>query len=262
MAHNLEECVKLKSSSNKTSVHITTSNISPSSSLVAKPFHGAAFQNHLPELFSVVGKELCLHVDDLVDDRGSNEPPPPGFEDNVRIFASSHVSKFRPSGSNECIPKIGEHVATAMCRQRLHEDVLRELKLSFIDSTLHQFLSSCRISKKLRKLERYEVLSSFLNISPSLSPPSPVTLKYFHRIAITFFIVLVCRKEQTMQITYIQEVFYETNLGKNQSIVPFLAQWKLQHQLVNIRISVRRYLGRSWALLHWLLQSTVGYKIM
>ncbi|XP_062099422.1 histone-lysine N-methyltransferase ATXR7 isoform X2 [Humulus lupulus] len=175
----LEECDKLKTSLDETSAQITSPNISPSLSLIAKPSHGHVFENHMPELFSAVFKEFCVHGDDLVADQESSEPPPPGFEDNVRIFAPSNVNKLKPSRSNERTHKIGEYVTTAMCRQRLHEDVLKELKSSFIKYTLHQFISSLRTSRKLRKLERNEEGAHRAdNMLPGSSAATPTIGKY------------------------------------------------------------------------------------
>ncbi|GMN46851.1 hypothetical protein TIFTF001_016035 [Ficus carica] len=132
------------------------SDISQSLAQVAKPFHGPVSGNHMSELFSIVFKEQCLRTDDLVADPESKEPPPPGCEDNFRSFALPHQDKFRPSRFNKRIPKMGEYVAIAMCRQKLHDNVLRELKLSFIGYALQQFLSMWRASKMHCKLNGYE----------------------------------------------------------------------------------------------------------
>ncbi|KAM6543443.1 hypothetical protein CsatB_007890 [Cannabis sativa] len=175
----LEECDKLKICSNETSAQTTSSNVCPSLPMMTKPSHGIVFENHMPELFSAVFKELCVHGDDLVADQESSEPPPPGFEDDSRTFAPSNVNKFRPSRSNQRIPKIGEYVTTAMCRQRLHEDVLKELKLSFVKYTLHQFMSSWHTSKKLRKLECNEEGAHHAdNKLPGSSAATPTMGKY------------------------------------------------------------------------------------
>ncbi|WRX29865.1 SET domain - like 10 [Theobroma cacao] len=101
-------------------------------------------------------KSLFSHLGDVIDELEVDEPPPPGLEGNAGTLVSSHLCKFRPSRSDERSPKIGEYVAVAMCRQKLHEDVLREWKSSFIDATLYQFLTSWRSLKKRCKADSKE----------------------------------------------------------------------------------------------------------
>ncbi|KAL5077188.1 hypothetical protein RYX36_016172, partial [Vicia faba] len=51
----------------------------------------------------------------------------------------------------ECNPKITEDVTTALCRQKLHDEVLEKWKFSILDSTIKQVLmSSCTIKKNLQ----------------------------------------------------------------------------------------------------------------
>ncbi|KAF8389364.1 hypothetical protein HHK36_026059 [Tetracentron sinense] len=99
--------------------------------------------------FVSVFERLCLHVADVVDDQECDEPPPPGLEDNSRtIVPSKNNTKFRPSQSDQCIHKIGNNVAVAMCRQKLHDDVLKEWRSSLFDGALHQHLMSwCALRK-------------------------------------------------------------------------------------------------------------------
>ncbi|XP_024031218.1 histone-lysine N-methyltransferase ATXR7 [Morus notabilis] len=144
------------SSKDDRSAQIILSGTSHSLAQVAKPFHEPVSGNRMLELFSSVFKEQCLHAGNPVAEQESNEPPPPGCEDNIRSFASSHQDKFRTLRSNKCVPKMGEYVAIAMCRQKLHEDVLRELKMSFIGYALQKFLQTWRSSKKHCKLLDYE----------------------------------------------------------------------------------------------------------
>ncbi|OMO94655.1 hypothetical protein COLO4_16220 [Corchorus olitorius] len=87
---------------------------------------------------------------DAIDEEKVDEPPAPGLEGNAGTLVPSRINKFRPSRSDEHIPKIGEYVAMAMCRQKLHDDVLREWNSSFIGSSLSQFLISWRALKKQR----------------------------------------------------------------------------------------------------------------
>ncbi|KAI5424109.1 hypothetical protein KIW84_030359 [Lathyrus oleraceus] len=67
---------------------------------------------------------------------------PPGFEKNSQIIFPPYNSKFQPSRIVECNPKIIEYVAVALCRQKLHDEVLEKLKLSILDSTFKQQIHS------------------------------------------------------------------------------------------------------------------------
>ncbi|XP_048331516.1 histone-lysine N-methyltransferase ATXR7 isoform X2 [Ziziphus jujuba] len=142
----LETCDEL-TDSNEICLEMMLSEVSSLPSQTAKPSHQPISENQVFQLFSTVFKELHSHVNLAVDPE-TNEPPPPGFEDNTRAPVPSCLGKLRLSRSDECIPKIGEYVVTAICRQRLHEDVLREWKLLFFDCYLNQFLISWHTSKK------------------------------------------------------------------------------------------------------------------
>ncbi|XVF74018.1 hypothetical protein PTKIN_Ptkin13bG0028200 [Pterospermum kingtungense] len=87
-------------------------------------------------------KRLFAHVGDVINEQEVDELPPPGLEVNPGTLVFSHTCKFKPSISDECSPKIGEYVAAALYRQKLHDDVLREWKSSFLDASLDQFLIS------------------------------------------------------------------------------------------------------------------------
>ncbi|KAF8409833.1 hypothetical protein HHK36_002351 [Tetracentron sinense] len=98
--------------------------------------------------FVSVFERVCLQVADVVDDQEFDEPPPPGLEDKSRTIVPSKNYKFRPSQSDQYIPKIGKYVAVAMCRQKLHDDVLKEWRSSLLDGALHQHLMSwCALRK-------------------------------------------------------------------------------------------------------------------
>lgn len=108
-------------------------------------------------------KRLFGKVGNVSSEREVNEPPPPGLKVKSGTLVPSHNCKFRPLTSVECSPKIGEYVAMAMCRQKLHDDVLREWKSSFAaDDSLHQFLISWCSSKKHCKADGKEVLITTL----------------------------------------------------------------------------------------------------
>ncbi|KAM1018405.1 hypothetical protein ACFX15_039297 [Malus domestica] len=93
-------------------------------------------------------KELCSRVDDMSVDQQVNEPLSPGLVGKAKAVVPSHTCKFRPSKSDECVPKIVEYTAIAMCWKNLHDYVIREWKSLFIDCSLDQFLASWCTSKK------------------------------------------------------------------------------------------------------------------
>ncbi|KAG6648175.1 histone-lysine N-methyltransferase ATXR7 isoform X1 [Carya illinoinensis] len=129
----------------RTSANETSSN---DPSQAAKPMNQRLSESCMSNLLASVFKDLCTDVDHIVDYEEMNEPPTPGFEDNPKIPAPLTTCKFRPSRSDEFTPMIGDYVAMAMCRQKLHGDVLREWKSLFLDVCLHQFITSWRASKK------------------------------------------------------------------------------------------------------------------
>lgn len=92
------------------------------------------------DFFASGFRKLCAGVGDALVDPVNDEPPPPGFEDHHDTPLQPNECKFRPSRSDESVPKIGAYVAMAMCRQRLHDDVLKECASLFVYGPLHQFV--------------------------------------------------------------------------------------------------------------------------
>ncbi|XP_042507493.1 histone-lysine N-methyltransferase ATXR7 isoform X2 [Macadamia integrifolia] len=104
-------------------------------------------------------ERMCLPVADTVDDKELNVPPPPGVEDVTGPVVPSENIRFRPSLSNECIPQVGKYVTTAICRQRLHIDVLKEWSSSVFEDVLRQcFLSWCALRRKYESNASEETL--------------------------------------------------------------------------------------------------------
>ncbi|XP_043708021.1 histone-lysine N-methyltransferase ATXR7 isoform X2 [Telopea speciosissima] len=104
-------------------------------------------------------ERMCLPVADTVDDKEMNVPPPPGVEDVSRPVVPSENIKFRPSILNECIPQVSKYVTMAICRQRLHIDVLKEWRSSLFEAVLRQcFLSWCALRKKYESNASEETL--------------------------------------------------------------------------------------------------------
>lgn len=142
-------------------------------------------ENHMSDVFSKAFQELCGHLNDVVDDEEIGDLPP-GFEKNS-IFPHCN-SKFRPSRTVECNPKITEYVTAALCRQKLHDEVLKDWKLSILDSTFKKVMSSCTIKKNLQS-RGHGVRTSF-NIYVNSNAEfgfSDVSLRYL----ILFHLILV-----------------------------------------------------------------------
>ncbi|KAJ4967235.1 hypothetical protein NE237_019084 [Protea cynaroides] len=94
-------------------------------------------------------ERMCMPVANMVDDMELNVPPPPGVEDVSKPIVPSEDIKFRPSLLNACIPQVVKYVTMAICRQRLHIDVLKEWRSSFVEGVLHRcFLSWCALRRK------------------------------------------------------------------------------------------------------------------
>lgn len=112
--------------------------------------------NRMSNLFSKAFQELRGHLNDVVDEEEVGDMPP-GFEKNSQMIFPHHGSKFRPSRIVECNPKITAYVAAALCRQKLHDEVLENWKLSILDSTIKQVLTSSRTIKKNFQSRGHEV---------------------------------------------------------------------------------------------------------
>lgn len=132
-------CDKLNVDSNGISAEKNLSNDSQNLLPASEFFAHSKSQNSISTLLASIFKKSCVSIGDMVDDEEIDEQLPPGFEGNARSVVPANVCKFRPSRSEECIPKIGGYVAMAMFRQKLHDDVLREWKSLFIDSVISQF---------------------------------------------------------------------------------------------------------------------------
>ncbi|KAK3187912.1 hypothetical protein Dsin_027473 [Dipteronia sinensis] len=106
---------------------------------IRKPLAKDRLSNALARVF-MKSRECC--VGDVVDEPENDEPPPPGFEDNARSLVPSRIGKIQPSSSEDCTAKIGLYVAIAICRQKLHDNVLREWKKLFADGALNKSFTS------------------------------------------------------------------------------------------------------------------------
>ncbi|XP_057969195.1 histone-lysine N-methyltransferase ATXR7 [Malania oleifera] len=125
-----------------------------------------------PNILARAFGSVCTHRSDVVDKYANDEPLPPGFEGSSWI-APRLICKFRPSRSGECLPKIGKYVAIAMCRQKLHDDVLREWKSLFVDGALNYSFKSWYNSKRHREFDDNE---GVLNVKKGKLNDSPTVL--------------------------------------------------------------------------------------
>ncbi|KAM1363455.1 hypothetical protein ACFX2H_028147 [Malus domestica] len=188
-----DSCDELRISSTK-STEMNPSDVSPQSpSQVAQPVDHSVPEIQMSNLLENAFKELCSHVDDMSVDQDINEPLPPGLVDKAKAVVASHTCKFRPSKSDECIPKIGEYTATAMCRKKLHDYVIRDWKSLFIDCSLQQFLASWHTSKKTHAykekaftrnkdhLEKHEKESKHCDNSGTAGLPPMIGKYTYHR---------------------------------------------------------------------------------
>ncbi|CAN8277015.1 unnamed protein product [Cochlearia groenlandica] len=85
----------------------------------------------------------------FVDEFDTHEPPPPGYETNITM-PSLH-RKFSPVRSKESTLEIGEYVAKALFRQKLHSDVMRDWKSEFMKCSLNGFITSRKGTTLARK---------------------------------------------------------------------------------------------------------------
>ncbi|WZZ13719.1 hypothetical protein YC2023_106808 [Brassica napus] len=90
-------------------------------------------------------------VSDEVDTLDIHEPPPPGCESG--ITRPSLRCNFRPVRSKESVPEIEEYVAAALCRQKLHNVVMKDWKSLFMKCSLKEFLASQKGSHQVSRKE-------------------------------------------------------------------------------------------------------------
>lgn len=79
-----------------------------------------------------------------------DEPPPPGLEEGSAPVYLLKQIKLRPSNYDECTHKVGEYVALALFRQKLHDDVLKEWGSSLLDVASDCFLARSALRKSFQ----------------------------------------------------------------------------------------------------------------
>ncbi|KAG6735446.1 hypothetical protein POTOM_061944 [Populus tomentosa] len=132
--------------SNQISGKINFSGDSQSSLQAEKSFFPFQSGNAISNVLAIAFERTHASADNAIDVENIDEPPPPGFKDSA-IFHPT-ISKFQPSKSLESTSKNGAYVAIAMCKQKLHDDVLSVWKSLFVNDVLHRFPGLCCTSKK------------------------------------------------------------------------------------------------------------------
>ncbi|PIA44079.1 hypothetical protein AQUCO_01700002v1 [Aquilegia coerulea] len=117
--------------------------------------------------FGSAFERLGLPVGDVDNRREFDEPPPPGTEDcSIATLPCQNV-KFQPTKSDECLPKMSEYVSLALCRQKLHDSVLKEWRSFFTKDTLHQSYLKWHSLRKQKGPEKEAVKTSKRKIKDS-----------------------------------------------------------------------------------------------
>ncbi|KAI4317069.1 hypothetical protein L6164_024979 [Bauhinia variegata] len=136
--------------------------------LLQEPLCGSQMSN----LFSRAFKKLCMHDNDAIDEEKMGDLPP-GFEQNSQKIVPRYRCKYQPSSFVRRIPKITEYIATALCRQTLHNEVVEEWKSIFLDAALsHFYVAFCTVNNR-RKLDGNEEGKTFNVCKHRLNDPTP-----------------------------------------------------------------------------------------
>ncbi|XP_049934293.1 histone-lysine N-methyltransferase ATXR7 isoform X2 [Nymphaea colorata] len=96
------------------------------------------FNYQCPKLHSICSplvaafQKMSMPISDDVEKEESDEPYPPGLDIDVKPVTAQKI-KFHPMKSYANFSEMDMYVAFAMCRQKLHNDVMQELKLAILD---------------------------------------------------------------------------------------------------------------------------------
>ncbi|KAL0916044.1 hypothetical protein M5K25_013526 [Dendrobium thyrsiflorum] len=114
--------------------------------LEESPGPPSSLSTQIAKAFERMGPPMAnLSKDEIVD-----ELLPPGVEAgaNAALLTLFKKNKIRPAGLNEDIPVIGKYVALAICRQKLHDEFLKEWGSSHLLSFLHESFNLCDYFKR------------------------------------------------------------------------------------------------------------------
>ncbi|CAM8878667.1 unnamed protein product [Rhodiola kirilowii] len=78
-----------------------------------------------------------------------NELSPPGCEGHNENLNLKPVSKFQPTRPYKFYPKLGEYLAKAKCRQKLHNDALQEWTSTFMNVAFNHYIDSICSKKRV-----------------------------------------------------------------------------------------------------------------
>jgi len=102
------------------------------------------------EHYASAFEKLDFPTTSVYDGKEADKPPPPGLEECSVPVSIFQKTKIRPSKMGDPVPLMGKYVALAVCRQRLHDEVLKECKTFVLADALH---SSCAVRSALRNDE-------------------------------------------------------------------------------------------------------------
>lgn len=109
--------------------------------LTESPVPRSSVSRQFEKAFERMGPPMMNILEDEIDD----ELPPPGVETSATTSSLTLFNKYkiRPSGPNEDITVIGKYVALAICRQKLHDEFLKEWVSSQFVCFLNESFTSC-----------------------------------------------------------------------------------------------------------------------
>lgn len=109
-------------------------------------------------------EKLDLSMTTGPDDADIDEPPPPGLEEWSTCLDMPKETKFRPSELERHTPVIQKYITLAVCRQKLHDEVLKEWKSSHVTGILHKCVNSCSAMTNI-ELDATYVKSQRINLN-------------------------------------------------------------------------------------------------
>ncbi|CAM8885640.1 unnamed protein product [Rhodiola kirilowii] len=94
--------------------------------------------------------KVCVPTTQVsVDILEKNELSPPGCEGHNENLNLKPVSKFQPTRPYKFYPKLGEYLAKAKCRQKLHNDALQEWTSTFMNVAFNHYIDSICSKKRV-----------------------------------------------------------------------------------------------------------------
>lgn len=120
--------------------------------LVSPTHHVSALQDvdetHPPWLevssahYASALEKMDFFITSMSDGKDASKPAPLGLEECSIPVSVFEKSKIRPSKTDDPVPLMGKYVAMAVCRQKLHDEVLEECKTFLLGDALHRSCGS------------------------------------------------------------------------------------------------------------------------